>query len=649
MKKLVCEMCEGTDFLKDGGVFVCQTCGCKYSLEEAKKMMSDAPAGATGTSAGPVTVDNSAAISNYLTMAQNAMEADNNEEAENYANKIIELDITHSEAWKIKGEAAGWQSTTAKPRLSDSVTAWINAVTYAEEDQKEELREEIAGKYTKLFLAMVSLNTGHFAKIQSAENKNSIKKTVDDGIAMMNMLLSQAGVSFNRAYTYNRIAKLINDAAVDGFKDAREDFGPDHSDMAKWKWERFTASCDECLELMEYTLRYVRDEDMATTICNNLVFVGETVRDSCSWKFNVNSWNSDKYDKDFSFTSEAKAARTKNINGWKEKKENFTSGRIDRVKNALQSGRVDEEEARGRAKYWEEHSDEKAALEKETAELQTKTADLKAQLKALPISKKLDETRDNIDSLEKQKASLGLFKGKEKKAIQEQIDQLVALIEQQKKEETTAKKPINDDIKANEARIDEIKKELTKSRGRISAEDSIVIPDVIADGKFAVTPDQFIGFLNDVLPKPLFADDLASTVFLSSLMGNRLGLNCKYQTIIKDSENKDKDGKPSNSGFVIQFQVDDDGDILAISLENGADITEKIAKEWAKVGSTVMMLLAGDTTRTDAENTIIKMVLDEDRSLFGVDDIRAEYASFNYTLLGKLTCTQHCILFRPKG
>ena len=37
MKQMVCEMCGGTDLIKQDGVFVCQTCGTKYSIEEAKK------------------------------------------------------------------------------------------------------------------------------------------------------------------------------------------------------------------------------------------------------------------------------------------------------------------------------------------------------------------------------------------------------------------------------------------------------------------------------------------------------------------------------------------------------------------------------------------------------------------------------------
>lgn len=42
MKQLTCEMCDSTDFIKQDGVFVCQSCGCKYSVEEAKQMLEGA-------------------------------------------------------------------------------------------------------------------------------------------------------------------------------------------------------------------------------------------------------------------------------------------------------------------------------------------------------------------------------------------------------------------------------------------------------------------------------------------------------------------------------------------------------------------------------------------------------------------------------
>lgn len=41
MKQLICEMCGSTELVKQDGVFVCQTCGVKYSVEEAKQMMKE--------------------------------------------------------------------------------------------------------------------------------------------------------------------------------------------------------------------------------------------------------------------------------------------------------------------------------------------------------------------------------------------------------------------------------------------------------------------------------------------------------------------------------------------------------------------------------------------------------------------------------
>lgn len=41
MKRVFCEVCGGSDILKDNGVFICQSCGCKYSLEEVRKMLTE--------------------------------------------------------------------------------------------------------------------------------------------------------------------------------------------------------------------------------------------------------------------------------------------------------------------------------------------------------------------------------------------------------------------------------------------------------------------------------------------------------------------------------------------------------------------------------------------------------------------------------
>ncbi|MEG1845218.1 MAG: hypothetical protein RR296_13350, partial [Clostridia bacterium] len=68
MKQLTCEMCGGTDLLKQDGVFVCQACNTKYSLEEAKKMMIEGTVEVQGT----VKIDSTENIDNLLKLAENA-------------------------------------------------------------------------------------------------------------------------------------------------------------------------------------------------------------------------------------------------------------------------------------------------------------------------------------------------------------------------------------------------------------------------------------------------------------------------------------------------------------------------------------------------------------------------------------------------
>ena len=66
MKKLVCEMCGGADLVKQDGVFVCQNCGTKYSVEEARKMMMEGSVSIEGTVSveGTVKVDKSEELKN---------------------------------------------------------------------------------------------------------------------------------------------------------------------------------------------------------------------------------------------------------------------------------------------------------------------------------------------------------------------------------------------------------------------------------------------------------------------------------------------------------------------------------------------------------------------------------------------------------
>ena len=95
MKQLTCEMCGSTDLIKEGGFFACQTCGTKYSVEEAKKMMIEGTVDVTGST---VKVDNSAFVEKYLTNARRAYGKEDWEEVEKYYNLVEQNAPTNMEA-----------------------------------------------------------------------------------------------------------------------------------------------------------------------------------------------------------------------------------------------------------------------------------------------------------------------------------------------------------------------------------------------------------------------------------------------------------------------------------------------------------------------------------------------------------------------
>jgi uncharacterized Zn finger protein (UPF0148 family) len=84
MKRFACEMCGGTELVKQDGLVVCQHCGMKYSPEEVKKMMIEGTVNVQGT----VKVDNSAFVEKYIANARRAYVKEDWDEVEKYYNMV---------------------------------------------------------------------------------------------------------------------------------------------------------------------------------------------------------------------------------------------------------------------------------------------------------------------------------------------------------------------------------------------------------------------------------------------------------------------------------------------------------------------------------------------------------------------------------
>lgn len=90
MKAFICEMCNSRDMLKDGDYIICQSCGTKYAIEEAKKMMVEVE--------GTVKIDRSDVLKNSIANARRAKQKEDWEETEKYYNLVEQNDPSNIEA-----------------------------------------------------------------------------------------------------------------------------------------------------------------------------------------------------------------------------------------------------------------------------------------------------------------------------------------------------------------------------------------------------------------------------------------------------------------------------------------------------------------------------------------------------------------------
>lgn len=613
MKQLVCEMCGNTDLVKDGGVFVCQSCGCNYSVEEAKKMMVEGTVNVQGT----VKVDNTAQIDNFLRIAKNALDASNNEEADDYANKILEIEPHHAEAWLIKGEAVGWQTTNQNDRLQESVNAWTNAVLYADAKHIDEYRSQIANKSGALYLAVIDLKAGNFGRIHNDNMYSSLELAVKSCVSYMNQLSTKAGVRINRSFLYQKIARKLNSAAVDGFKDAQSDFGPEHINMSKFEWNRFTASCDLCIKLIEFALKYARTNDQRKTMYENLVTIGETARDSCSWKFDVNSYSYDHYVREYQFTSEAKKARTENISTWKSKKDALDTSKKEATLKALHGSRDDEEKALAIKKYWEEHAGEKQAFETEKTEAKARIDQIEKGLSSLPVLSEIADAESKVKSLNAKLSALGMFKGKEKAAVREQIAAAEKKVADLKSRADAEKKPLSTEADNLKKRIGEIDDEFAKDRGRVSLEEStdLSIPDAVVEGKIRVTPKMLANHLGKILPANYavsFEQNAAPSIEMNAGGATEIDI---------------RKGEEHANVHLYCYGKGGDEPIELLLLEMiSNDIVSEDLTDWVVVGSNVLCALTkSDTSKNWAEGLFCDLVDGDASSLGAADGLSIEY------------------------
>ena len=429
MKQLVCEVCGSSDLIKQDGVFVCQACGCKYTLDEVRKMMVEGTVEVTGT----VRVDNTAAIGNYLDMARNAQDAGNQAEADAYCNRIIEMDTNNWEAWFIKGKAVGWQSTLANVRIPESINAFSKALENCPEEKKEELGEECRSELERLQIALLELRMKGF---QTHPNERDINGLTSDANTILHTTLNfflKSGLVVNSPESKLKYARIINNRLCDAWKNVYRDYQGRENHPSDYELSRLIQEGDCLIQAFKLALALCGDSEDSTDaldelkiqILQNIIELQSTIKDSKSYEVSFDG-GSKHYNVSKTLTSEAKAIRGSEITR--------LSADISRI-----CGKMNERGRAERKKHWEEywaaHPEEREQLTAELEQMHSELGALQKQnaamykevdqkKRAIPERARLKDVESRIAALNQEKSDLGIFKQKEKRALQEQIDAL---------------------------------------------------------------------------------------------------------------------------------------------------------------------------------------------------------------------------------
>lgn len=480
MKKIVCDLCESTEFTKEGGFFICQGCGTKYSLEEAKSMMREVEGSAPVSAGVPVTAvpmgnPNQQQIDNILVLATTAYEAQNYAEAENYCNQAVVLDAMCYKAWNLKGKAVGWQSKIDNLRIEEAAHSFCKAIDFAPEEEKEELKTQAVEELKKLGLALISLRKNRFGGSPDSKELEGFKSDRKVMLDSLLVLLSHGNaVGMPEGYL-DQIATMMNEAAVAATNMARKAWsGVEHPS------EKDLVTYLDWMGNIESLLRQAidaSDDDDESDVqrYKNLIIVLEDPIGKYSYKREWVSYASEyRWFKDKCLNDQAVSLRRKQVQECKDKIAAIEKATAE--KKAAEAKKAEEEKQARIKAYWEAHAEEKAALEAEQKELEakkdklvTEIAGLDAEIKALdpkgavPSEAEDEKLRDQIRDLENQRSKLGMFAGKQKKQITEEIASLNG-------RRDSLKSKIEDEKKARQAEADKKMAPLKEKRAELQSQ-----------------------------------------------------------------------------------------------------------------------------------------------------------------------------------
>lgn len=428
MNPLVCDICGGKLVMGTGGIAICNNCGMEYSIGRIKEKVQEI----TGT----VYIDNSNMVDNWMRMGLSATQAGNHKEAYEYFTKVVEVDPENWRAIYEKGKAAAWQSTLDNLRIAEMHQGILMALEIIKRSDLSE--KDLIGIKNEFAVALFNVN-------------NAITDLMDRNLNSLDDIYFD--LHWDQMYD-THVRHITN---VEQLEDAMSLIADLDDDLSKRNVIAFKMRmCDDLQSACE-SIQYWRDYSQSS-----LDYFGYTQSEKKQYlnkywqlvqeirkvepRYAMNkAFYPDPFDPGLHTPDER-------YEYWRE---------IEEKQLALEKKKAAKKRFE---KYWYEHADVKASLEAEKDSLAEQISALTIEMENIPAIAEEESIQERINDLIAKRNSLSIFKSKEKKIIQEQIDSAKLEREEVANRIDASIKKFEEKIKLLQARYSEITTELTKAR-----------------------------------------------------------------------------------------------------------------------------------------------------------------------------------------
>lgn len=184
MKAIVCEMCSSRDLVKQDGMYVCQSCGTKYSPDEARKLMVEV--------SGTVKLDNSQRVKNYYQLARRAKENGNAKDAERFYDLIRQENPNDWEACFYATYYAAEQTniagiSQAALNVMNSATSALDMLSSRVTDQTSRAKvcSEMGRAIAELGTMMLNAAVNHYNQYRNASGAYTEMESRVSAVSLM--------------------------------------------------------------------------------------------------------------------------------------------------------------------------------------------------------------------------------------------------------------------------------------------------------------------------------------------------------------------------------------------------------------------------------------------------------------------------------